>query len=218
MLEGPARRRVQGRHAASGTAPLLKLLNSSCSRCSRNRAHADHFLVNINSKSGRAAAGMPARSSRGRRNTPRRCTARQGLRSIVASTATPPRRGALRRPARKNRPRFVSNSHDEPLCVTLQLVRMSGRRAPFRRDLTADSGRRADPNSTQPLSAPRRRSHFVAAPIAPRERRPVTATRPKCPDCWMRSPFCTQLSRLEFHPFAKSLVDSLSQNTVEAWP
>ena len=179
-------RRMQGRHAATGAALLLKLPNSSCSRCSGNRDQADHFLVNINSKSGRAAAGMPARSSRGRRNTPRRCTARQGLRSIVASTATPLRRGPHRGHRAKNQPRFVSNSHDEPLCVTLQLVRMSGRRAPFRRDLTADSGRRADPNSTQPLSAPRRRPLFAMAPAtaprraarkAPRDCRPPEMSR-----------------------------------------
>ena len=27
---------------------MLRLLNSSCSRCSKNRDHVDHFLVNIN--------------------------------------------------------------------------------------------------------------------------------------------------------------------------
>ena len=37
---------------------MLRLLNSSCSRCSKNRDHVDHFLVNINTDKAKASLGL----------------------------------------------------------------------------------------------------------------------------------------------------------------
>ena len=46
-----------------GAALMLKLLNSSCSRCSANRDHADHFLVNINTRRPPPLGPAPAGAS-----------------------------------------------------------------------------------------------------------------------------------------------------------
>ena len=77
-----------------GAAPLLKLLNFSCSRCSFPSDHSDHFLVNINKMARHRGRGVDlsvpklcgAAARTVRTGSPRRLPTRNSRRSTGAGS------------------------------------------------------------------------------------------------------------------------------------